>query len=260
MLPETQPILFNCPKEYDTVEIFPVHDLHYGSDCFNVRKWDALHDLILSEPNRYVVWVGDLMENAIPNSKSSVFGQTCSPQAQKDYVTELFREFKKRTIAILDGNHELNRTTKAAGMFPLYDCAAIAGIPDKYRTAYAVMDISVGDNAHRTKGRQAHYVGFATHKAKSLKNFASVDALENFDFFLTGHDHEANDHPRGKLIYDGVHKTVYFKSVEVLNCGSFLSYGGYGAQSGYRPKSDKLYKLVLGGGAAKQIETVGFYL
>ena len=95
MLPETQPILFNCPKEFDEIEIFPVHDLHYGSDCFNERKWNALRDLILSEPNRYVVWVGDLMENAIPNSKSSVFGQTCSPQAQKDYVTELFHEFKE---------------------------------------------------------------------------------------------------------------------------------------------------------------------
>lgn len=31
MLPETKPILFNCPKEFDEIEIFPVHDLHYGS-------------------------------------------------------------------------------------------------------------------------------------------------------------------------------------------------------------------------------------
>ena len=38
------------------------------------------------------------------------------------------------------------------------------------------------------------------------------------------------------------------------------TYGGYGAQAGYRPKSDKLYKLVLHSGREKQIETVGFYV
>lgn len=260
MLPETKPILFNCPKEFDTVEIYPVHDLHYGSEQFNLRKWNALHDLILAEPNRYVVWVGDLMENAVPNSKSSVFDQMYTPQEQKEYVTALFKEFKSRTIAILDGNHELNRSTRMAGLYPLYDCACISGIPERYRTAYAVLDIGVGDKAHHAIGKQLRYIGFATHRAKSLKSFASVDALEGFDFFLSGHDHEPTDHSRGKLVYDARNHAVQFKSVDVVNCGAFLSYGGYGAQAGYRPKSDKLYKLVLHGGRTKQIETVGFYL
>lgn len=260
MYSETQPILFNCPKEQESIEIYPVHDLHYGIDCFNLSRWNRLHDLILSAPNRYIVWVGDLMENAIPGSKSNPLTQRYTPQEQKDYITALFKELKKRTIAILDGNHELNRSTRNAGLYPLYDCAAIAGIEDKYRTAYAVCDIGVGDNAHRIKNRQLHYVLFATHKAKQLKSFGSADALEGFDVFLYGHDHEPNDHPRGKLVYDARNHAVLFKSVDCVNCGSFLSYGGYGAQAGYRPKSDKLYKIVLHGGVEKQIETIGFYL
>lgn len=258
MYPETKPILFNCPQDFDSVEIYPVHDLHYGSDCFDYNKWNRLRDLILSEPNRYVVWVGDLLENAVPGSKSSVFSQLCTPQEQKDYVTSLFREFKERTIAILDGNHELNRSTRHAGLYPLYDCAAIAGIEDKYRTAYAVIDLGVGAGAHWTKDRQLHYVLYATHKAKQLKNFCTADALEGFDIFLYGHDHEAQDHPRGKLVYNPTNHAVLFRTVECVNCGSFLSYGGYGAASGYRPKADKLYKIVLHGGVQKQIETVGF--
>ena len=258
---ETKPILFNCPKEYDTVEIYPVHDLHYGSEQFNLRKWNALHDLILTAPNRFIVWVGDLLENSVPFSNhSDCLTQMYSPQEQKEYITALFKEFKKRTIAILDGNHELNRSTRMAGLYPLYDCACIAGIPERYRTAYAVLDIGVGSQAHHAQGKQMRYIGFATHRAKSLKSFASVDALEGFDFFLSGHDHEATDHPRGKLVYNSQKRTVSFKSVECVNCGSFLSYGGYGAQAGYRPKSDKMYKLVLHSGREKQIETVGFYL
>ena len=110
------------------------------------------------------------------------------------------------------------------------------------------------------KGRQLRYVLFAPHRAKQLKSFGSADAIEGIDIFLYGHDHEPNDHPRGKLIYDARNHAVIFKSVECVNCGSFLSYGGYGAQAGYRPKSDKLYKIVLYGGEEKRIETVGFHL
>lgn len=261
MYPETKPILFNCPKDQDTVEIIPVHDMHYGSKQFNLHKWNQLHDHILAAPNRYVIWVGDLFENSVPSSKNSdVFDQMYTPQEQKEYLSALFTELKSRSIACLDGNHELNRTTRMTGLFPLYDCCCIAGIPEIYRTAYAVIDIGVGSNAHSMKNRQLHYIGFATHKAKNLKSFGSADALEGFDFFLTGHDHESNDHPRGKLVYNAENHAVTFKSVECINCGSFLTYGGYGAQAGYRPKSDKLYKLVLHGGYAKRIETVGFYL
>lgn len=260
MMTETKPILFTCDPEYESVEIYPIHDLHFGNECFDKKKLNNLIELIKAEPNRYVIWVGDLMENAIPNSKSDPLTQTHTPQEQKEYITELFRDLKDRTIAVLDGNHELNRSTRKAGLYPLYDCACIAQMPEKYRTAYAVIDIAVGHNANRVKDRALHYVGFATHKARNLKNFCSADALEGFDFFLTGHDHEAVDHPRGKLVYNASSKSVYFKSVEVVNCGSFLSYGGYGAQSGYRPKSNKLYKIVLYGGQQKNIETVGFYV
>ena len=260
MYTETQPIIFNCPRDFDTVELYPVHDLHYGNECFNTRKWAAFHDLILSEPNRFIVWVGDLMENAIPDSKSNPLTQTCPPQQQKEYITELFREFKRRTVAIIDGNHELNRSTRKAGLYPLYDCAAIAGIEDKYRTAYAIVDIGVGNVAYHCEGKQMRYAVFATHKAQQLKSFGSADALEGFDIFLSGHDHEATDHPRGKLVYNAQKRNVYFKSVECVNCGSFLNYGGYGAQNGYRPKSDKMYKIVLHSGREKQIETVGFHI
>ena len=260
MFRETKPILVNTPTEFEFIEVYPIHDMHYGSAQFNLQKWNRLHDLILEKPNRYVVWVGDLMEFSIPfNKHSDVLTQMYNVQEQKEYITALFRQFKDRTLAITDGNHE-ERGSKFTGMYALYDCACIAGIPDLYRTAYAVIDVGVGTGAHYMKGRQQHYVLFATHRAKQLKSFGSADALEGFDVFMYGHDHEADDHPRGKLIYDWNNHAVIFKDVECINCGAFLTYGGYGAKAGYRPKSDKLYKLVLYGGPNKKIETVGFHL
>ena len=260
MFKETVPILFNCPKDQETVEIYPVHDLHYGSEQFDLHRWNLLHDMLMEKPNRYVVWVGDLLEFSIPfNKHSDVLTQQYTPHEQKMYISALFKEMGDRTLAILDGNHE-QRSFKSTGQYTLYDCAAIAGIEDKYRTAYAVIDVGVGADAHRISGRQLHYVLFATHRAKQLKSFGSADAIEGIDVFLYGHDHEANDHPRGKMVYDPRNHAVLFKTVECVNCGAFLTYGGYGALAGYRPKSDKLYKLILYSGNDKRIETVGFHL
>ncbi len=258
MYAETKPIIFKCPSEYKAVEIYSIHDLHYGNECFDAHKWNVLRDYILSEPNRYVVWVGDLMENALPGSKSNPLTQLYSPFEQREFVVEQFKAFKDRTVAIVDGNHEYNRSSRFAGLYPLYDAACIAGIEDKYRSAYSVMDIAVGSGADGHKERAFRYIGFAVHKAKDLKSFGTVDFLDGFDFMLYGHDHEPKEHARSKLVYNQLKRTVSFKSVESVNCGSFLSYGGYGAHGGYRPQSDKMYKLILYGDA-QRIDTVGFY-
>ena len=259
MYPETKPIVYNCPKEFDTIEVYPIHDLHYGNECFDTHKWNKLRDHILSEPNRYVVWVGDLMENALPNSKSSPLSQLHSPLEQREFVAEQFKALKDRTIGCVDGNHELNRSTKFAGLFPLFDAACIAQIDHLYRSTYAVLDISVGMGADGHAERQYRYIGFLTHKAKDMKSFATTDFLEGIDFVLCGHDHEPKEHSRAKLVYNKTKRTITFKPVEMVNCGSFLSFGGYGAASGYRPQSDKMYKLILYGNQ-QRIDTVGFYV
>lgn len=256
MTPETMPIVVDLP-EFETIEIYPIHDLHYGNEQFDSHKWNALSQMILSEPNRFAIFVGDLMENAVPNSKSDIFAQTATPREQQAFIESVFKQFGDRTLAIVDGNHEFNRSTKLCGLFPLYNAACIAHIDERYRSAYAVVDI--GLNYH---GRMGRVVGFVTHRAKDLKTFGAVDALEGFDFLFCGHDHDPHEHPRAHLCYNSNRKTLTVKSIEQIDGGSFLMYGGYGVRSGYRPQSDKCYKLVLHALRNRQvsIETVGFYV
>ena len=64
MFPETKPILFKTPGKFNSIEIYSIHDLHYGNECFDLQRWNALKKEILEQPNRYVIWVGDLFENA----------------------------------------------------------------------------------------------------------------------------------------------------------------------------------------------------
>lgn len=257
-LSDNIPVLIDLPSEMDFIDVYFVHDLHFGSELFNERKWKALKDQILAEDNSVVCFVGDLMENAIPGSKSDMFTQAHSPSAQKEWVTQQLKDLAHKTIAVVSGNHESNRTTKVSGLYPLYDCCLLAGIGDKYRDTIAFVDIGFGKQGGRAK-KKTHYFGQLQHRARDAKAYHSSDYTDGIDFFVNGHDHEAKDRPRAKLVFDKHNKMITKQNIECLNCGSFCDFGGYGARSAYRPQSDKMYKLRLFGNE-KRMETIGFYL
>lgn len=261
MQSDNKPVLFDTPIEFDEIEIYPIHDLHYGNRQFNGDKWRRLKAEILSQPNRYCVMVGDLMEMAIPNSKSDTFYQTVPPEEQKEWIANEMSELGDRIIAVVSGNHEHNRATKICGLYPLYDACCWARIQDRYRENFAAIDIGVGKRMG-TRVRQYRYIGYITHRAKESKAWSSVDTLEGFDFMMYGHDHDPKEHARAHLIYDPYQKKVRTKSIETVNAGSFLEYGDYAARAAYRPPSDKLYKLILcpRNDIEKRMVTVGFYL
>lgn len=252
------PILINLPNEMEYADIYFIHDLHYGSELFNEKKWENLKKKITEDNNAFVCWVGDLMENAIPNSKSDMFSQRYSPAEQKEWVTQQLKDLAGKTFAVVPGNHEKNRTTKVSGLYPLYDCCLIAGVDDKYRNTIAFLDVGIG-TVKSDKRKQVHYFGQVQHKAKDLKNYHSSDYTDGIDFFVSGHDHETKDKPRAKMVFDKHNKVIYKRNIECLNCGSFCDFGGYGSENAYRPQSDKMYKLRIYGDR-REMETTGFYL
>lgn len=258
MKSDYSPVIFNTPKENGFIEIYFAHDIHYGSAEHDYNRWKKFKKNILEKPNRYVILIGDAMENAIPGSKSDMFSQVVSPQEQKEWVYNQFVELKERIIAVTDGNHEQNRSFKVSGLYPLYDCCIMAGIEERFRPNFVFIDIGVG-NTTKNKCGQVRYVGYCSHKATDLKNYCSADYLDGVDFMAYGHDHDPKMHPRAKLVYDSKNKSVTKKTVEVINSGSFLKYGGYAAKAGYRPNSDVIFKIILDG-KQKSICTCGFHL
>ena len=258
MYPETKPIIFKCPKDEDFVEIYPIHDTHFGNKYCDLQKFLRLRKHILSARNRYVIWVGDLMENALPGSKSDPLEQTLSPFEQQEFIIEQFKMLADRSIAIVDGNHEGNRSLRFAGLYPLFTASAIAGISDRFRSAYAIVDIAVGTGADGHDNRQQRYSGYVSHVAKNTKNMSVADILEGFDFALFGHDHDPDIHPREHLCYDKNSKSFTQKSIVTANAGSYLWYNGYPARGGMKPKSTRTNKLILYGGRNERIEVLDF--
>lgn len=251
------PIIFNTDKAFGSIHLYIASDMHQGSAEFDERKWREFEKL-LEPDNAFVMFVGDQHEFATRTSKSDVYTQKLAPHEQKAWWVQHMAQYKDKIVSIIDGNHEFNRASRDADMFPLYDIALALGIDDRYRSESCFVDIGVGQR-RPCDDRQNRYVGYAVHKAQNLANYGTADGIDGIDFFVSGHTHKPMDKPLGKLVYDGKRKLVSEKSVENIVSGSFLSYGGYGARGGYRPCSQKLYKLVLSG-KEKKIETVGFYV
>lgn len=257
MIPDYKPIIFNVP-EHSEIEVFFAHDIHHGSDISDMKKWDRFKKDILSEPNRYIIWVGDYCEVALANSKSNIYAQTKDIECQRMWMEQQFFDLKERTIAIVPGNHE-NRINKLVGLFPVYDAAVCAGVADKYRQHFAFCDIGVGDSG-KGANRQQRYVGYIVHRLRDCKGYNGADFIDGIDFAAYGHDHDPKDHARSKLVYLPSHKCVVQRDVEIVDSGSFMSYGSYGADNGYRPQSTKLYKMVLSGTREKRIKTIGYHI
>ena len=257
-LPDNVPIICNLPKDIEFADIYFLHDIHFGSELFDERKWKTLKSKILNDDFAYICWIGDLMENAIPNSKSDVFTQKYSPAQQKEWAAQELFELRNKTLSVVAGNHENNRTTKVCGLYPLYDICMLAGIDNKYRDIVAYLDIGIGKRKD-AKNKQVHYFGQTQHIAKDLQNYGTSDYTDGIDFFAFGHDHSPKDRPRAKMVFDHHNKVIYKRNIENLNSGSFCQFGGYGARAPYRPQSDKMYKLRIFGGE-KKMESTGFYL
>ena len=257
-LPDEKTILFKTKRELPYVDIYFIHDVHYGSELFDSKKWENIKAKILADDKAFVCFIGDFMENALPNSKSDMFTQKHSPAEQKEWVIEQLKAFKDKTIAVVPGNHEYNRTTKNCGLYPLYDCCLLAGVGDKYRDTIAFIDIGVGISKNCSK-KQVHYFGQIQHKAKDIKTVHSSDYTDGIDWFANGHDHSPCDKPRAKLVFDKHNKVIFKRNIECINCGSFCFYGGYGSKGAYRPQSDKMYLLRLFSGE-NRMETTGFYV
>ena len=252
------PIICKLPKDIEYADIYFLHDVHFGSGLFDERKWKSLKSKIQNDDFSYVCWIGDLMENAIPNSKSDIFSQTNSPSEQKEWATQELFDLRKKTLAVVAGNHCDNRTTKMCGLYPLYDACMLAGVDEKYRDTIAYIDIGIGTK-RGAQSKQVHYFGQIQHKAKDLQNYGTSDYTDGIDFFAFGHDHSPKDRPRAKMVFDQHNKVIYKRNIENLNSGSFCKFGGYGAKGAYRPQSDKMYKLRIFSGE-KKMESTGFYV
>lgn len=235
----------------DEIEIYAVGDLHYGSDEFLEEEWHKFCRFILEAPNRYLLLVGDMIENATRSSVGNgLFTQIMSPSAQKRSIAQELSPLKGRILCYVPGNHEA-RSGKDADDAPGYDICSKLDIEDVYRPNAAFVKISLGS---RKQHSHSVFVICATHGAGGgIFTGASVNRAERFgniidgiDILVTGHTHKAHTSKPSKLVINTQHNTVTQRPYYAVSVGAWVRYGGYALQKMLLPSSPALQIIKLG--------------
>jgi hypothetical protein len=134
---------FDTKKYPKGIEIMHITDVQFGHLACNVPKVIEFFDWILAEPNRFVVFGGDMVDAAHALSVGSPFENVCEPQGEVYRFVELAVRIRHRIIGYVGGNHE-RRSAKTFGDLG-HMIASLLKVP--YSSGKQFVDIKYGDHA-----------------------------------------------------------------------------------------------------------------
>lgn len=227
------------PEKYKTLEIIHITDVQFGHICCNVPKYREFRDWILSKPNRFVVFGGDMCDAAHALSVASPYENTVEPQQQVfQFVTES-APMRHRIIGYVGGNHE-RRSSKMFGNLGNL-IATLLRIP--YSSGKQLIDIHFGEHkpfkislwhggtGSRTKGAKLQMLHRFMQQGRSQLYFVGHlhDCMMTFDW---------REERKGRRI-------ILEKYAGVMS-SSFLSYWGtYAEVAGLAPSDTMMWRAVL---------------
>ena len=256
MLPDFKMIVRQIPENND-ITIYPIADVHLGASEHMESAWREFRTNILQDPDAYIVLAGDLINNATRSSVSNIFDETMRPREQKKLMTEMLEPLRDRILCAIPGNHE-GRSGKDADDDPMYDIMCKLDLEDLYRENTAFLKIQLGQGDHSPTymmtvvhgAGQGVLTGGVVNKAERFGY-----AIDGCDILILGHSHKTFDTFPGKIKIDPYNNKVSIKQFCVVNCSSWLVWGGYAARKMLLPTSSVIQKLILSG-SRKDIQVV----
>ena len=94
-------IVHELSDSFDTLEIYPLMDLHIGDKKTDTVLFYKFIQHILEQPNRYMTIQGDLMNNATKSSVSNVYEETMNPHEQKKWLIHELKCVKDRILCVV---------------------------------------------------------------------------------------------------------------------------------------------------------------
>ena len=242
-------IRVDYPTDWPHANVYTLADLHIGDPHCDMAEVMARIKKAQDDPYGLVVLNGDLMNTALRNSVSDVYGELLTPMQQITQLVTLLRPIAGKIIGVTAGNHE-ERVYRSDGLDTMRLVCRELGVEDKYAPEGILIFLRFGTRAqkdqHTKEGRNPRqwYTVYATHGsgggrkegAKAIR-LADMNSQVDADIFIHSHVHLGM-----------VMKESYFR-VDSSNCvakpvdklfvctGAALEYGGYGQAKGFKPAS-----------------------
>lgn len=249
MLDDFQMIVHELDEDLEGINIYPLGDLHIGSENFDEEHWENWINIVKNDPKGYVVMIGDLMDNGLKNSKTNPYRATMPPFEQKRWLADQLYEIRDKILGMCQGNHE-HRTQDLVDVCPLYDVCAKIDKEHLYRENMAVLKISLGK---KNKDRQWTYSIVLMHGASRNKTDKFSYAIDGMDVFVTGHIHQGSSRFPAKLVIDPRNNNVTRKGFAHVVVPSFASMGGYALRGMYLPQDHTKIPVIKLSGLEKKV-------
>jgi len=229
------------PKKYPNgIEILHITDVQYGHLACNVEKFVEYRDWVLSKPNRFVFFGGDMVDAATAISVASPYENTEEPQGQVFRFCELAMPLRHRVLGFVGGNHE-RRSTKTFGDLG-HLIATLLRIP--YSSGKQFVDINYGAHApfknslwhggsgSKTKGAKAQMI----HRFMTQGDSSVYWVGHLHDMMMIG-DVRENRGGDGK---------IHAEKICGVMSSSFLEhYGTYAETAGLSAGDTQMWRLIL---------------
>lgn len=237
------------PADWPHANIYILADLHIGDPGCDESEVSARVKAAADDPYGLIVCNGDLMNFAMRNSVSDVYGELMSPMQQIAYLVNLLRPAKDKIIGVTAGNHE-QRTYKSDGIDVTRLVCRELGIEDRYAPEGIMIFLRFGTRApkdrHGKDGRNPRqwYSIYATHGsgggrkegAKAIR-LADMAAIVDADIYIHSHTHLPMVMKQSFFRADSSNCSVKQTPKLFVNTGAALGYGGYGQAQEFKPAS-----------------------
>lgn len=248
MKPDLELVVHKFPKTLPCMNLYPVGDAQFGSAGFDEGLWDRWKKMALDDPYGYVVFIGDMVNNGLKNSRTNVYREVASPQEQKEWLDRQVEDLADIFLGAVTGNHEL-RTVDSVGTDPLYDVMDKWGLDDYYRENMLFMKLNLGDKGG---GKQASYTLALHHGGSDAKMKVFGYSLENCDFLISGHIHQPKSNFPARYVVDTHNETVRKLPFRNIVVPSFDS-AGYVIRGAFPPQSNNIIPIIKLHGEKKAI-------
>ena len=196
-------------------------DLHEAARHQNSAALRKMISTIAQTDNMFVVIGGDSTENAtLAKGSSSPYEEKHHGYDQVRSLKEKLEPIKDKILLVRSGNHGAGRAKKLDNMVPEEVLADLLGV--KYCAGFAAVIINVNKNM---------YTIALQHNNKLPQHFEWLHS----DITFFEHRH-ANGYKRSLIAgVNGFTKTWTVREHLDIQAGSFLSWGGYAKEAGYKP-------------------------
>ena len=237
-------------KEFKNIKIIALSDLHIGDSLCNLKLIRQVLDDIKNSPNTFIILNGDLINNSIKNSVSTIYDEVLSPMESIARLCELLEPIKDRILVIHPGNHEW-RSYKEDGIDIIRLVARQLGIEDRFSDGWWYLYLTLGMS---NKNRPLMYTITGVHgygggrkNGGKINNLVEMSDKVIADIYVMGHTHTPIMTRNTIFVPDYQHRCLVQKDKYYLMTNSFLEYGGYGEAKGFTPSTTEHQEMLLSG-------------